>query len=237
MLSEYGTEQVGISAEVAIADLTGVSVDSRYRLRSRQDLVEHMSPEIGKILHLIPRPLRHIAEEQNPIDFMLTDDKTLSVKTNMRELGKVAPQNIGQPTSTTFWQRMPSLAPAGVDVLGLSYAESAEVFKAVAQTNTSELMTQYWKNLFDCDYLIYVFDVLDRNDQLSNVPSVRLYEKSHSPEWDFEKFSFTREIADWNESCTVKYDGVSIGEFQIHNNRNCFKFRFNLAGLVTARLL
>ena len=31
---------------------------------------------------------------------------------------------------------------------------------------------------------------------------------------------------------TVKYDGISIGEFQVHKNRECFKFRFNLDNFV-----
>lgn len=35
----------------------------------------------------------------------------------------------------------------------------------------------------------------------------------------------------WNESNTVKYSNVSIGEFQVHNKRNCFKFRFNMDGI------
>lgn len=237
MLSEYGTEQVGISAEVAIADLAGVKIASSYRSRSRPELVEHITPAIEKMIPLIPTPQEHIAEDQNPVDFLLAGSKTLSVKSNMRDLGKVSPQNIGQPTSSTFWQRLPSLVPPGVDISSLAYSESAEIFKTVAQTKTSELMTQYWRNLFDCDYLIYVFDVLDRFDNLSHRPSVKLYEKSHSPQWDPSKFSFTKDISTWNESCTVKYGGTSIGEFQIHNNRNCFKFRFNLAGLAQANLL
>ena len=30
----------------------------------------------------------------------------------------------------------------------------------------------------------------------------------------------------------VKYDGITIGEFQVHKNRNCFKFRFNMQNLL-----
>ena len=51
--------------------------------------------------------------------------------------------------------------------------------------------------------------------------------------WKKEKFSFTRPtLEEWNESNTVKYDGLSIGEFQVHSNRNCYKFRFNLSNLL-----
>lgn len=51
--------------------------------------------------------------------------------------------------------------------------------------------------------------------------------------WKKENFSFTKKtIEEWNESNTVKYNGISIGEFQVHTNRNCFKFRFNLKNLL-----
>jgi hypothetical protein len=88
--------------------------------------------------------------------------------------------------------------------------------------------------------IMYIKDennVLDKDNKLTSSPIVRLYEKSHSPNWDMKKISFTQTLASWNESCTVKYDGISIGEFQVHNNRNCFKFRFNFSGLIEAKLL
>ena len=237
MLTNYGTEQVGISAEVAVADLTGVAVTAHYRSRGRPELVSHISPALVDVVKKIPKPTRHIAEDQNPIDFMLEGDKTLSVKSNMRDAGKIAPQNIGQPTSSTFWELLPQLVPEGSDPKRLSYADSAKLFKQVALTDTVTLLTEYWKNLFDCDYLIYVYDVLTASNQLSKSTAARLFEKSKSPQWEKSKISFTQSLTTWNESCTVKYNGVSIGEFQVHNNRNCFKFRFNISGLIEAKLL
>lgn len=237
MLSIYGTEQVGISAEVAIADLSNVTINPAYRNRSRPELINHIRPQLSQILGSIPTPETHIAEDQNPIDFLLLGGGTLSVKSNMRDAGKAAPQNIGQPTASTFWSRLPHFVPSGIDVRTLSYADSAKLFKQVAQSKIVELLGEYWENLFDCDYTIHIFEVLDRDDNLSAAPKVKLYSKTASPNWQVSRITFTRNVADWNESCTVKYDGVSIGEFQVHNNRNCFKFRFNLSGLVQAGLL
>lgn len=237
MLTNYGTEQVGISAEVAVADLTGVAIADYYRHRGRPELVSHISPALVDIVKKIPKPTRHIAEDQNPIDFILEGDKTLSFKSNMRDAGKIAPQNIGQPTSSTFWELLPQLVPEESDPKRLSYADSSKLFKQVALTDTVTLLTEYWKNLFDCDYLIYVHNVLTASNQLSRSVSSRLFEKSKSPQWEKSKISFTQSLATWNESCTVKYNGVSIGEFQVHNNRNCFKFRFNISGLIEAKLL
>ena len=51
----------------------------------------------------IPFPIKHVAEGQNPVDFILNDGSTLSVKSNQRPLGKVAPQIIGQPTAETYF--------------------------------------------------------------------------------------------------------------------------------------
>ena len=237
MLTNYGTEQVGISAEVAVADLTGVAIADHYRRRGRPELVQHISPALVSVVNRIPKPTRHIAEDQNPIDFMLEGDKTLSVKSNMKSAGKIAPQKIGQPTAATFWGLLPHLAPEGSTSGNLSYAESAKLFKKVALSETAELLTAYWENLFDCDYLIYVYNVLTSSNQLSRSPSARLFEKSRSPQWEKSKISFTQSLATWNESCTVKYYGISIGEFQVHNNRDCFKFRFNISGLIEAKLL
>jgi len=237
LLKKYKTEQVGISAEIAIGDLTGVSVADKYRRRGRVELIQHISPALVETMTLIPRPISHTAERGNPIDFSLEGGKTLSVKSNMKSAGKIAPQNIGQPTASTFWELLPHLVPAGSDPKRLSYADSAKLFKQVALANTVALLTEYWKNLFDCDYLIYVCDVLTDNNRLSSSPTVRLFEKSKSPQWEKSKISFTQSLATWNESCTVKYNGISIGEFQVHNNRNCFKFRFNINGLIQARLL
>ncbi len=50
--------------------------------------------------------------------------------------------------------------------------------------------------------------------------------------WDSSLFSFTKTLDTWNESCTIKYNGISIAEFQIHNNRNVAKFRFKMKALL-----
>ena len=47
-----------------------------------------------------------------------------------------------------------------------------------------------------------------------------------------DKFTFTKNLENWNESNTVKYYGITIGEFQVHNNRNCLKFRFDMKNLI-----
>jgi hypothetical protein len=237
MLSEYETEQVGISTEIAIADLSGVQVDAAYRNRGKQELVEHIKPAISPLLSEIPKPISHVAMGQNSVDFTLEGNLTLSVKSNMKDLGKVAPQILGQPTDKTFWEMMVKLVPSGIDTDKLSYEESARLFKQVSQENIVELLAEYWKLLFHCDYLIWVYDVVKNDGHLSSNPRAVLYEKAVSPDWDRSKITFTKNPTNWNESCTIRYSSVSIGEFQVHNNRNCFKFRFNGKGLSALGLI
>jgi hypothetical protein len=231
MLSKYGTEQVGISAEIALADLSGLDIDAAYRARGREELIRHIRPALVSVINLFPGPTAHIAQDQNPVDFELEGNKTLSVKSNMRDAGKMAPQNIGQPTAATFWERLPHLAPKNTNFNALTYEESAKIFKETAQSRIVELLAEYWKNLFECDYLIHVYEVVDKYDNLTTTPQVKVFAKLQSPAWKESEISFSRTLAEWNESCTVRYQEISIGEFQVHNNRNCFKFRFNLAGL------
>ena len=101
-------ETIGISAEIAIADYFDVEIDQDYRERGDEAVVDMIYPKVEDIFkkHNIPSPIEHIAEKQNPVDFLLEDGLTLSVKTNQRYPAKVAPQIIGQPTSETFFEIM-----------------------------------------------------------------------------------------------------------------------------------
>lgn len=239
ILSKYGTEQVGLAAEIAIADMYSVQIDTDYRKRTSTDLINTLTPVLKGFFEAknIPLPVSHIALRKNPVDFLLLNQKTLSVKSNMRSGGKIAPQNIGQSSSKTFWKRLPGLVD-GFKPEEISYEESRERFKKLVFDKKEVLLKAYWENLFDTDYMIYVNNVLENNsDSLTNKPNVFLYEKSQSPDWNKGDLSFSKNITDWNESCTIRYNKISIGEWQIHNNRDNFKFRFNMPGLIKAKLL
>ncbi len=81
--------------------------------------------------------------------------------------------------------------------------------------------------LFDSDYLLWIKE--DKNGDFSLDYFPKHYGCNFK--WDPNKFSFTCDLNSWNESNTVKYNGVTLGEFQVHKNRNCYKFRFDLSNL------
>lgn len=232
-------ETIGISAEIAIADCFNIKVDPFYRERGDVSVIDMLYPAVEHIFtnHRIPLPTKHIAEKQNPVDFMLKGNRTLSVKTNKRYPGKVAPQIIGQPTSETFFEimsyeigynfQLELKKYGGVD----TYENRSKIFKHFALTNIDVLLKIYWEHLFECDYLIYFYNILNPYGELTYNPQYKVLLPLEYPTFNREYISFTKTEKSWNESCTVKYKGKAIGEFQVHNNRNCFKFRFNFKNL------
>lgn len=233
-------ESIGISAEVAIAKSYGVAINPYYEARSEKAIVDLLmkNNNVLKIFEKegIPAPKSHIAEGQNPVDFILVGGKTLSVKTNQEGLGKVAPQIIGQPTAETYFSYLEkyfdnfSLRDILVKLnLRDTYENRSLIFKKISMSNTAAVVDMYWKNLFDCDFYLHFFNLDNYANPLNNYV---LLGKEQPPVWDNDKFSFTRSLNSWNESNTLKYCGISMGEFQVHHNRNCFKFRFNMKGVM-----
>lgn len=227
-------EQIGISAEIAVADIFNIPISDSYRNRGVKEVVNGITPIVIEIFKInnIPLPIKHIAENQNKIDFMLKDNKTLSIKTNKQKLGKAAPQKIGQASSNTWFTILAERL--SISYIPTAYPEKVKLFKIIALTRIEELLYIYWENMFDCDFLIHIFNIVDFNNQPTNDPKYITIKKTSCPIWDPSKITFTRPtVSEWNESNTVKYEyeGITIGEFQVHNNRDNFKFRFDMAGI------
>ena len=234
-------ETIGISAEVAIAKSFNITVNPEYALRANKNIIDLLDSK--KIIQIfqkenIPCPIKHIAESQNPVDFLLSEKKTLSIKTNKNNIGKAAPQIIGQPTSNTYFEYIekyniiPNFNLRNFLIsrnLEDNYYNRGQVFKELSIKYIDILIDIYWKNIFDCDYLILFFNLDTFQNPLFNY---KIWGKIiKSPFSDKKKFQFTRYLDKWNESTTLKYSNISIGEFQVHKNRDCFKFRFNMKGI------
>lgn len=238
---KINNETVGISAEVAIANSFEVAVNEEYAQRADDEVVDYIRPYVKDAFNEfgIPNPVTHSAERQNPVDFILCNGQTLSVKSNKASQGKVAPQGIGQPTDKTYFDVIcVKLEFNIIDELesrGLNdnYESRSFLFKEITLNRIGEIINVYWEHLFSCDYLLYVYNVI-KNNKLLDKPCFKVFNKCNNPpSWDNSKFSFTRNSLDsWNESNTLKYCNYSIGEFQVHTKRNCLKFRFNLDGII-----
>ncbi len=214
-------EAMGIAAEVAIARTFNIFVNDSYANRADSATLRFLLDNSSAIKYIfehngIPIPVRHIAEGQNPIDFILQENKTLSVKTNQGKMGKVAPQIIGQPTQETFFNYLQTndiltnfeicnyLSSRGlVDC----YENRAKIFKEIVINHIDLLIKMYWRNMFECDYLIHFYNLKIGADPLENydVFPKALFDRH----WQKELFTFTQTLTTWNESTTLKYAGVT----------------------------
>jgi hypothetical protein len=227
-------EQIGVSAEISIGDIFNVDISDNYRNRGAQLITDSIKPIVKDMFkkNNIPFPIQHVAERQSKVDFTLKDNKTLSIKTNKQKLGKAAPQKIGQASSNTWFSILAERL--NIAYIPTAYPEKVKLFKIIALTRIEELLYIYWDYMFDCDFLIQIYNIVDSKNLPTNDPKYIVIKKTSSPVWDSSKITFTKKtVLEWNESNTVKYeyDGIPIGEFQVHNNRDNFKFRFNMAGI------
>lgn len=236
-------ESIGISAEVAIANAFDVPVNPRYAARAEQEIVDLLLRG-GCVRQIfdkwrIPHPVKHVAEGYNAVDFLLEGGKTLSVKTNQKGLGKVAPQKIGQPTAWSYFNFLEkndiipgfSLQRTLANFkLPDTYENRAWIFKWLSLNYIDTLINMYWQNLFDCDYLLFFFNL---DYHLNPLQNHKVFGRlAGNPLFFGGQFTFTQTLESWNESNTVKYNGIVIGNFQVHRNRDCFKFRFDMDGVM-----
>ncbi len=216
------TETLGITAEKAICDYFKLNTPAEYVGRYHIALLDELKPVVANAFSKLPKAIKSTGTEKGlrggtskcSYDFMLEGNKTLSVKTNTGKM--VCPPEVGQPGAETCLYYFSDYANSSV--------MNSDVFKEMVLEHIEKLMPIYVAHLFDSDYLLWIHksgDAFDYSVYDSNFARNVLWEK--------EGFSFTKPSVDlWNESNTVKYRGVSIGEFQVHRNRSCYKFRFNL---------
>jgi hypothetical protein len=210
---KLNNETFGMSIEREICEIFNISHKiSPLRTRNISENIKYDILDILKKNNITP--VEHIGGLNGSIDFLCKNGKTLSVKTNTNGF-KICPQIIGQSTVEKFGSYFNLKSLTKPDIKQWILNHPVILFK------------EYFKHTFSCDYLLWVFkdSGMDRVMILNSNLKYK-YLKN-------EDFSFTRS-SNWNESSTLKYLNTSIGEFQIHSNRNCVKFRFNLKNMLSA---
>lgn len=220
------TETFGITAEKTICDLFNIEVPENYKGRSSNLIQAQISPTIQEAFKHIPKAIRSTGAEQGerganskcPYDFVLEGEKTLSLKTTING-SMICPPEVGQPGAVTCYAYFGHLTDETI------ITESN--FKQMVLENVANMLPIYLNHLLDSDYLLWIYKKKD-------IYNYKIFDAdfAKSMKWDSSKFSFTKpSILDWNESNTLKYDGITLGEFQVHKARSSFKFRFNMLNL------
>lgn len=228
---QNNTETLGITAEKTICDIFNLEYPKNFFKRYSVEMQYQMQDTIRAAFEIIPYPIKHSGSEQGKrggtskcsYDFILKGNKTLSLKTNIGKM--VCPPEVGQPNDKTAYLYFGKLIDDDhIDKY---------IFKKMVYDKIEQLLPIYMEHMFDSDYLLRIYE--NKNNPNGIPYDYAIYEKDYGIgfKWDINKISFSKtNIEEWNESNTLYYDGVSIGEFQVHNNRNCFKFRFNFVNLM-----
>lgn len=207
--SEINNENLGKEFEKAVCIYYDIEFKGnfKYSIENAKRLAERLTP----LKELWAPSAEHTANNRSSHDFTYLCDglsRHLSLKTNKSSGGKVCPQVIGQPTSKTFRKHF-----------GLS--EDVNI-KDYITNNFPSMLEKYWNNAYDVPMLYY-------NEKEDKIYYIK---PSYYPEFEKEHLTLGKVGKDWNESTTLKYKGETIGEFQLHNHRDCIKFRWNHKNLM-----
>lgn len=221
----WNNEKFGQTVEQAISDWqnipSGINPD-RVDVPMVDILKTHIAQAIGTELTFTEA----IGAQNTPVDFNGIANGipvSISVKSNING-DKVCPQNIGQTTKQRFCQHV-----------NLPEDSSDVDIKEWILTNPNHLLQEYATHLNHCDYLVHVQASKPKNKNSIRVKSISWYKRElfQNINWQDGECTFTKKTSDtWKESSSIRFRNIPIGEFQVHNNRNNIKFRFNFRNLL-----
>jgi hypothetical protein len=86
------------------------------------------------------------------------------------------------------------------------------------------MLDKYFEYTFDCPIIYY--------NQQQNI--CLLIKKREEINWTKYPLAFSHILKgkEWNESSSISINGITLGEFQVHNHRDNIKFRWNLLNLI-----
>jgi hypothetical protein len=185
---------------------------------------------VKKLLNIFPtffiinniKKLVYSGYNNNIVDFIDDKHNTYSMKSNTKNNNKVCPQVIGQPYKNKFITNVYNK----VNKVKTTKLLCDSIIKKNIIRKIDKYLNLYFKYLFCCDYIIHI---------QGNTMEPRLINRR---KFKFIKsnITFTRYEKEWKESTTVKYNDISIGEFQFHQHgikKGIIKFRFHLNRLLS----
>lgn len=207
------TEDLGKIFEMAICLLYGIEYDGKYKYSLEEANI--IKEKLYELKNVFPFKLKHIAKNGNKYDFVSTDNDNiyLSAKTTKKD-AKVCPQVIGQPSKKKF-----------CEFFNLDLTLDLEQIKHYIEVNVKKLLEIYCLNTFDCPVVYY-------NKHKNLFLFVKLIKDIN---WTNFNITFSHIVKDkkWNESTSIIInDNITIGEFQVHNHRDCIKFRWTFEKLL-----
>jgi hypothetical protein len=198
------TEDTGKIFEKAICLVYGIEYKGKYKYSVEE--AQRLATRLVKLPELFAPACEHTAAGGARYDFSSPSGAHLSAKTSKAKIGKVAPQEIGQPQPTKFCDKM-----------GILFTSVLEL-KRYIQENIKAVLPVLVQHTFDCDNIYY-------NKARDTIKFVRLVKPI---DWSTFEYTWTKEWSVWGNSSTLKIKGpsgfVPLVEFQFHS-----KSRTNMA--------
>jgi hypothetical protein len=234
-------ETFGVSCEIALCKLFKCKTMPNEE-RGNPEYIKNLTPGLKNLFDKFKpklnfETLEYTGGAQNKVDFKDNNNKTYSLKSNLKKSTKVCPQVIGQCTRDVFRDKVYSKILKNNDP---DYFLENKTIKEFILKHPKNLFSLYFENLFCCDYVIYIKQSKSNNYEMDIIDVKNIKFKEVKQKIESDNFIFTKNIDTWNESATMKVEYkiddkkivLTIGEYQIHNNRNCIKFRFDLKNLL-----
>jgi hypothetical protein len=212
----------GIITEKACCNALNIKFDGKFK--NEDKYLEDIYIMTSKLVNLAKLfvfvgCIMHTAKNGGQYDFTC-GKMHLSIKTNTTGY-KICPQVIGQPGLKQFCE-------AFCNGKMLTHEQIKEFI--TCKENIPNLMKSYFEHTFDCA-IVYCHKKENYN---------LLVETKYGNEIDWTKYTygFTHETNKSNNyiwagsSTSIQINGNTMGEFQIHNNRNSIQFRWDLKNLV-----
>ena len=228
---KINNETFGISCEYTLCKLYNLKnnlysrVSNQY-INNLYPILKQFKYEFKNKFNL--KCVEFVGYNNNDIDFKCSyikkkiNNKTLSVKSNINNNNLCCPQNIGQCTLNSYIKKIKTHHYFKYKKINIKNKYQIKKFIIL---NITKLFDIYYNNLFNCNYLLWI-------KQHNNIINYDIIEKPIKIKINYKLFNFTKNLNNWAESNTLKYDNLAIGIFQIHNSRNCIKFRFYLKNLL-----
>ena len=218
---KWNNETFGQTIEQAISDISGISsgIDAN---RVDSEMAKQLEPHLSSAFAGL-KITSAVGSKNTAVDFNgLLEGKNVSISVKSNTSGnKVCPQTIGQTTKQGFCSHF-----------GIT-SQSDDDIKQWILDHPNNLLREYANNLNICDIIVHVQATKSKN--AIYLKSISWYKREHfeNIDWMLGECVFTKKtVSAWNESSSIRFRNIPIGEFQIHNNRNNIKFRFNFRNLL-----
>lgn len=229
------TEDLGKTFEMAICLLYNIEFNGKYKYSIKE--AQRICDKLYNFKRLYPYKFTHIGGckkydfeyiteftnnsenkcenkcENNSENKCDSNIYKLNVKTTKRD-GKVCPQVIGQPSKKKF-----------CEFFNIDITNNLEYIKKYIELHILELLFIYIQNTFEYPIIYY-------NKHKNILILVNLKKEI---DWITQNILFSHIIKNkkWNESTSIYVNKINIGEFQIHNHRDCIKFRWAFEKLLS----